>query len=317
MYTLVTGSAGFIGSQLAAALLDTGVEVVGVDCLTDYYDPEVKRRNLGPLLDREGFRFVAADLAVDDVQDLVSGSRFVVHLAAQPGVRLSWAHFDTYVSRNILATQRLLEAATTARIDRLVFASSSSVYGNADSYPVREQDELRPFSPYGVTKLASERLCAAYAANFGLSSVSLRYFTVYGPRQRPDMSIHRLIVSALRGEPFPLYGAREYEREFTFVGDVVEATRLAVTADVPPATVLNVAGGETVTIGALIELVEELTGATIAIDEQDSKPGDVARNGGHIERAAELLGWKPATSLRDGISAQVEWHRTEMATTSA
>ncbi|MDZ7732166.1 MAG: GDP-mannose 4,6-dehydratase [Acidimicrobiia bacterium] len=193
---------------------------------------------------------------------------------------------------------------------RLVVASSSSVYGNADAYPVSESDPTEPFSPYGVTKLAAEKLCHAYAENWSVPVLALRYFTVYGPRQRPDMSIHRMIEAALTGTPFPLYGAASYWREFTYVDDVVDATLRAADTELAPATVLNVAGGESARIGDLIELVGKHVGDEVIVDEQPAKPGDAYRNGGSTARARQLLGWAPRTSLDEGLERQVAWHRT-------
>src|SRR4051812_32930977 len=220
MRALVTGVAGFIGSTLAEALVGNGDVVVGVDCFTPYYDAAQKRANLQRLAATKQFTLAEADLRTAELPPLLDGVDVVYHQAGQPGVRLSWASgFAEYDSHNIIATQRLLEGARAAGVARVVYASSSSVYGNAPRYPTSEDDLPQPHSPYGVTKLAAEHLCNLYAANWGVHTVSLRYFTVYGPRQRPDMAMHRLIESALAGTPFPLYGDGSAVRDFTFVDD--------------------------------------------------------------------------------------------------
>jgi len=309
--SLVTGVAGFIGSQLAEALIARGDEVVGVDSFTPYYDRATKESNLASLQGSDRFRLVEADLRDADLAPLLDGVDVVLHQAAQPGVRLSWSDgFATYDSCNVLATQRLLEAAVAAGVPRVVYASSSSVYGDAERFPVVETDLPRPHSPYGVTKLAGEHLCGLYAANHGLSTVALRYFTVYGPRQRPDMAFHRLIEGALDGRPFPLYGDGSHVRDFTYVGDVVRANLLAAEADVAPGTVVNVCGGGATVLRDVIDAVGEAVGTPVPIDRQPPQAGDVQRTGGSGEAAHRLLGWEPQTTLTDGIAAQVAWHRS-------
>ena len=309
MRALVTGAAGFIGSTLAERLVEQGHVVRGVDCFTPYYDTAAKRANLAGLLEHPLFELAQADLRVRDPAPLLGDVDVVFHLAAQPGVRLSWAEgFALYDEHNILVTQRLLEAAKQAGSPRVVFASSSSVYGNAAEYPTSEDDLPRPHSPYGVTKLAAENLCNLYTANWGLPTVSLRFFTVYGPRQRPDMAIHRLIEAGISGETFPLYGTGHQVRDFTFVGDVVEATVAAGTADVEPGTVLNVAGGGSTEVAELVRLTGEVLRQDIRVVHHLGQPGDVHRTGGSIERTRKALGWEPRTDLRAGIEAQVAWH---------
>ena len=310
MLAVVTGVAGFIGSTLAERLLADGWDVRGIDCFTPYYDESQKKANVATAVASERFELVDADLRTADADALLDGAHVVFHQAGQPGVRLSWSDgFADYVGHNVLATQRLLEAAKAGRVGRFVYASSSSVYGNAARYPTTEDDLPRPHSPYGVTKLAAEHLCGLYAANWGVPTVSLRYFTVYGPRQRPDMAFHRLCESAINGTPFPLYGDGSAVREFTFVDDVVAANVAAARADVAPGTVVNVAGIEETKVRDVIELVGELAGGPVPLDEQPPAPGDVARTGGSIERATALLGWAPRTPLRDGLAAQLAWHR--------
>jgi len=309
---LVTGAAGFVGSHLAEALLARGDTVVGVDCFTPYYDRATKEQNLVTARAQERFELVEADLRACDVEALLADVDVVFHQAAQAGVRLSWSDgFADYAGHNVLATQRLLEAVQRARpAARVVYASSSSVYGNQDRYPTVETDLPKPFSPYGVTKLAAEHLCGLYAENWGLHTVSLRYFTVFGPRQRPDMSIHRLCQAAVDGSSFPRYGDGTQIREFTYVGDIVAGNLAAADRDVAPGTYLNLAGGAEMTLNDLIVLVGDVAGAPVAVEPAAKQAGDSFRNGGAIDRARALLGWEPKVSLRDGIAAQIAWHRT-------
>ena len=310
MRAVVTGCSGFIGSTLTEALLRRGESVVGIDCFTPYYEVGAKRSNLSAASQDDRFTLVEADLRTADLAPLLEGADAVFHQAAQPGVRLSWSSgFAEYDSHNVLATQRLLEAAVAARTPRVVYASSSSVYGQAPAYPTTEDDLPRPHSPYGVTKLAAEHLCGLYAANWGLSTVSLRYFTVYGPRQRPDMATHRLIEAGLRGEPFPLYGDGSAVRDFTYVDDVVAANLAAGTADVEPGTVLNVAGGGQTTMAELVDLVGAAVGRPVQVRREPAQAGDVRRTGGTIDRATALLGWEPVVDIATGVERQAAWHR--------
>lgn len=313
MQALVTGGAGFIGSHLVERLLAGGHRVRVVDSLTDYYDVTLKESNLAEadLVDPGGrLEILRDDLCTSDVAGLLDGVDVVFHQAGQPGVRLSWADgFAAYDRMNILATQRLLEGCRRVPVRRLVFASSSSVYGDAERFPTRESDIPRPRSPYGVTKLAAEHLCRAYADNFGVPALLLRYFTVYGPRQRPDMAFHRLIEAALGGDAFPLYGDGQQVREFTFVDDVVRANLAAADADVAPGDTCNVSGGSAVTLADAIALVEELVGAPVPLDQHPAAAGDARRTGGSIAKAARLLGWAPEVDIRDGMARQVAWHR--------
>jgi nucleoside-diphosphate-sugar epimerase len=309
---LVTGAAGFIGSTLVDTLLARGDHVLGVDCFTPYYDRADKEANLTDARRSPQFELVEADLRTTDVGALLDGIDVVFHQAAQAGVRLSWSDgFGDYAGHNILATQRLLEATRHAG-SKVVYASSSSVYGNAAKYPTVEDDLPRPHSPYGVTKLAAEHLCALYAENYGIHAVSLRYFTVFGPRQRPDMSIHRLCEAAVRGTSFPRYGDGTQIREFTYVGDIVAANLAAAERAVVPGTYLNVAGGGEISLNELLALVGEVAGAGVTVYGAPKQAGDSFRNGGSIARARDALGWEPQVSLRDGIAAQVEWHRARV-----
>jgi UDP-glucuronate 4-epimerase len=306
MRYVVTGSAGFVGSHVCDALLARGDDVDGVDAFTDYYDPAIKRANTASLARHEGFRGFELDLARVDLDDVLTGADAVVHLAAQPGVRLSWEEgFALYVERNISASQRLLEAARRTRVPRLVLASSSSVYGNAIAGPITEDAPTRPFSPYGVTKLATEHLAAAYGANWGVSTVVLRYFTVYGPGQRPDMALHRFIGVVAAGRPVTVYGDGDQVRDFTYVSDAAAATLAAVEADVAPASVFNVAGGSPATVNHLLSLVSEHVGRPLITRHLAAQAGDVRATHGAIARARRELGWEPEVTLDDGVKRQV------------
>jgi nucleoside-diphosphate-sugar epimerase len=306
----VTGAAGFIGSTLVDRLLADGCVVRGVDAFVPYYDPALKRANVAHLAGVADFELVEADLVSADLPALLDGIDVVFHLAGQPGVRLSWAdRFRTYSEANIDVTQRLLEAVRGRSLDRFVYASSSSVYGDVDVVPTDERQPTRPYSPYGVTKLAGEHLCSAYGRNFGVPVTTIRFFTVYGPRQRPDMAIHRLIDAAFAGDAFPLYGDGRQVRDFTFVDDIVEATYRAGMIDLPSGSVLNAAGGDSAELRDVIELLADVVGSPIRIDWRDAQPGDVRRTGGAIDRARRLLDWTPQFDLRRGIERQVEWQR--------
>lgn len=307
---MVTGAAGFIGSHLVERLSADGHEVVAVDCLTPYYDVTQKEDALDVLRRLPGTDVVEADLWTCDIGALVDATDVVFHQAGQPGVRDSWrAGFEPYVKQNVLVTQRLLDAVVDSPVDRFVFASSSSVYGDAPEYPTTEDDLPVPQSPYGVTKLAAEHLCGVYARNWAVPTVSLRYFTVYGPRQRPDMAMHRMIEAGLAGDPFPLFGDGGQIRDFTYVDDAVEANVLAASAEVPAGSVINVAGTESVSLLEVIHIVEDIIGRPIALDRRPGQPGDVQRTGGSDRRAAALLGWSAKIRVQEGLRRQVAWHR--------
>ncbi len=305
MRALVTGAAGFIGSALASRLLAEGHDVVGVDALTDYYDPGIKRANLRRIA-HPRLEVIQADLSALDLEPLLADVDVVYHHAGQPGVRSSWGRdFTRYSRDNVDATQRLLEAALLAtRLTRFVLASSSSIYGAAERYPTLETDRPQPFSPYGVTKLAAEHLCMAYTANHGLPTVCLRYFTVYGPHQRPDMGFARFCRAVHDGQHLELYGSGDQVRDFTYVDDVVEANLRVAAADIPPGSVFNVAGGAETTVNQVLDLLEEISGREILVKHSETAPGDMARTGGSTDALRAATGWAPRTPLRAGLEEQ-------------
>jgi nucleoside-diphosphate-sugar epimerase len=303
----VTGAAGFIGCHLCEHLLANGDQVIGVDSFTDYYARGEKEHNLVQLRGRDGFTFIEGDLNDLALTALLDGVGFVFHLAGQPGVRASWgADFHRYVRHNVLATQRLLEACREHPLSKFVHASSSSVYGEAVSYPVSESVLPRPISPYGVTKLAAEHLCHTYRVGFSVPVVSLRLFSVYGPRQRPDMAFSRLVACAVRGETFELFGDGEQTRDWTFVHDVVSAMRRAAVSDW--LGVANVGGGSRVSMNEVVEVLADLQGPVKAVHRPSSR-GDVRHTGADIALAKRAFGYVPKTMLRDGLRAMVEWER--------
>lgn len=307
MKALVTGSAGFIGSTLATALADRGAEVTGLDCFTDYYARSIKENNLSELRTRPNFRFVEATLQTVDLDTLLDGVTHVFHLAAQAGVRGSWGdQFRTYTSHNVDASQRLLEAVKGRPLTRFVYASSSSVYGDIAAIPMREDSVLQPLSPYGVTKLAAEHLCHLYHVNHGVPTVSLRYFTVYGPRQRPDMGFHRFIRAALTGGAITLFGDGEQSRDFTFVKDAVAATMAAGDRGTPGA-VYNIGGGERVTINQVLAMIERITGRPLNIQRQPAEKGDMRDTFADSSRAQAEIGFSPSYSLEAGLAAECDW----------
>jgi nucleoside-diphosphate-sugar epimerase len=303
MKYVVTGAAGFIGSQLAEKLLEAGHEVVSIDCFTDYYDPALKEENAA------GLDVVRVDLADEDLD--LDGVDGVFHLAGQPGVRSFGDVFEEYVRRNLLASRRVFEAAAGAGV-RVVFASSSSIYGDAERYPTPEQTEPRPISPYGITKLGCEQLAHAYAQGFGLDAVVLRYFTFYGPRQRPDMALARIVDALARGSSFELYGDGLQSRSFTYVADGVEAT-VAAMERAPAGSVYNVGGGEEATMREVIATLERVSGRTLDLVESPAAAGDVRRTSADATWIQRDLGWRATTTLEDGLRAQWEWASVRVA----
>lgn len=303
---LVTGCAGFIGSHLCEVLLARGDAVVGVDAFTDYYDRSIKERNIAPFRSRDDVELVEADLAVVAIDELIVGCDGVFHLAAQPGVRGSFgATFTRYASDNIIATQRLFEAASRAGV-RSVWASSSSIYGNAESYPTREDAVPLPISPYGVTKLTCEHLAGAYAASAGLDAVAMRFFTVYGPRQRPDMAFTRIATALASGGTFRMFGSGEQSRDVTYVADAVAATIAAMERGVPGAA-YNIGGGSETSLRDAIAMFEGFSGRTLNVVSEPVATGDVRRTAADTSAASADLDWAPQVAIEDGIRAQLAW----------
>jgi nucleoside-diphosphate-sugar epimerase len=309
MKALITGAAGFIGSHLAEACLERGWEVVGVDSLTTYYSPTAKVRNVERFRNHPRCRLLEQDVLDLDLPSLLADTNVVFHLAAQAGVRASWGQsFDIYTQLNVTVLQRLLEAARDANLDRFVFASSSSVYGDAESFPTSEDTTPRPLSPYGATKVLGESLVYLYFRNYGVPATALRYFSVYGPRQRPDMAFHRAIEAALDEREFVVYGDGEQTRDFTYVEDIVEGTIAAGQRSVP-GTVYNIGGGANIAMLEALDLVRELTGG-LRVRHSPGQRGDARDTSADITRAAEDLGYAPRFTTPEGLAQQVEWHRS-------
>ena len=307
MRALVTGGAGFIGSHLSERLLDQGAHVVALDCFTDFYPRALKERNLEGLRGRTGYTFVEGDIREVDLGALLDDTTHVFHLAAQAGVRRSWgAEFQVYTGLNVDATQHLLEACVGRPIERLVYASSSSVYGDDVTMPMTETALPQPVSPYGVTKLAAEQLCHLYAVNFGVPAVSLRYFTVYGPRQRPDMGFHRFFSAILAGKPLIQFGDGLQTRDFTFVADAVTATAAAAVRGVP-GRVYNIGGGARVSLLEVFDLLARVSDRPVAIDRQDPQRGDMRDTYADTSRAEADLAFAPSVTLEEGLRAMWRW----------
>lgn len=310
MQFLVTGVAGFIGSQVAERLLELGYQVRGIDCFTDYYSRRLKELNLAACRDHAGFSFLEQDIQEASPASLLEGVEVVIHLAAQAGVRRSWgANFQVYTHNNLLSTQRLLELAKELGLRRLVYASSSSVYGDTKDLPMRETSVCWPVSPYGVSKLAAEHLCTLYHKNFGLDTVSLRYFTVYGPRQRPDMAFHRFIRAQIEGTGIRLYGDGGQSRDFTYVSDIVEATLAAALTPQAKGGIFNIGGGSRVSVNQVIAMLEEITGKQAPIERLAVAKGDVRDTEADTSRARSVLGFDPRFDLKKGLAAEVAWVR--------
>ena len=307
MKALVTGVAGFIGSTLAERLVRAGEDVVGIDCFTDYYPREAKERNLAFLRTAPNFRFLESRLQDADLRRELADRTHVFHLAAQAGVRKSWGRdFDVYTTNNIEATQVLLEACVGSSIERLVYASSSSVYGDLVAMPMREDALPQPVSPYGVSKLAAEQLCYLYFVNFGVPTVSLRYFTVYGPRQRPDMGFHKFLRATLEGTPIAVYGDGEQTRDFTFVDDIVSANIAAAERGVP-GRVYNIGGGSRVSLNHVLEIIGRVTGREPVIAREAAQKGDMRHTYADTELARADLAFRPTTDLERGLAAEFSW----------
>jgi len=307
MKALVTGAAGFIGSTLVDRLLADGADVVGIDSFTDYYPRSIKERNLSGARGHAAFRFVESRIQDADPADLLRDRTHVFHLAAQAGVRKSWGKdFQVYTSNNIEATQVLLEACTTRPIEKLVYSSSSSVYGDDVPMPMREDALPQPLSPYGVSKLAAEQLCHLYFANHHVPVVSLRYFTVYGPRQRPDMGFHKFLRATLRGEPITVYGDGEQTRDFTFVADAVEANVAAALKGIP-GRVYNIGGGSRVSVNHVLDMIGRVSGRQPIVRTEPDQKGDMRHTFADTTRARVDLGFTPAVGLEEGLAAEYRW----------
>ncbi len=321
--SLITGVAGFVGSHLAEALLAMGHTVVGTDCLTDYYSPAIKKHNLQGPQSNPRFRFLQADLLKTDLRSLLSAGKdqanggacvdYVFHLAAQPGVRASWGKsFEIYTRNNIEATQALLEAAKQLPIKKFVYASSSSVYGDAETYPTAETLAPHPISPYGVSKLAAEHLCMLYWRNYGVRTVGLRYFTVYGPRQRPDMGFNKFISAMLDDKEIEIYGDGEQTRDFTYVSDAVQGTISGATSEAV-GEVFNIGGGSRVTVNQVLRTLESIVGKKAKVKYIENQKGDVRHTAADISKAQRLLGYRPQVTTKEGLAREVEWMQGALA----
>lgn len=307
MRCLVTGAAGFIGSHTARTLLEQGHEVVGVDCFTRTYDLALKQANVAQLKEHDKFHLVRGDLAEMDLNGPLEGVEVVFHMAAQAGVRSSWGkEFELYLHHNVLSTQRLLEACRKTRPRRLVYASSSSVYGDQSNYPSSEEALPRPISPYGVTKLAAEHLCVLYWKSYEVPSVSLRYFTVYGPGQRPDMAFHRFLKAIWNKTALTIYGDGSQSRDFTYVSDIVDANLRAVEAG-QPGKVYNIGGGARATLREVLGVLEEVTGEAPLVSWESPEMGDVRHTMADLTLAKQELGYQPRVGLREGLARQWAW----------
>jgi nucleoside-diphosphate-sugar epimerase len=304
----VTGCAGFIGSTLTDRLLGDGADVIGIDSFEDYYPRAAKERNLSGALAHPRFRFVEAHIQDADLPALLRDRTHIFHLAAQAGVRKSWGRdFDIYTRNNIEATQRLLEAAAAMpSLERLVYSSSSSVYGDRVAMPMREDALPEPVSPYGVSKLAAEQLCYLYFVNFRVPAVSLRYFTVYGPRQRPDMAFHKFLRATIKDEPIGVFGDGDQTRDFTFIADAVNANVLAAARGVP-GRVYNIGGGSRVSVNDVLKVIERVTGRRPRVNVDPVQKGDMRHTYADTSRAREDLGYAPAVGLEAGLTAEYQW----------
>lgn len=309
---IVTGAAGFIGSHLVETLLSQGKQVIGIDHFNDYYDPKLKRKNIAHFENHPAFTLIEGDIQLLNWSVLLKGVEVVYHQAAQAGVRASWGDgFRAYTERNINATQVLLEAAKDAKnLQRLVFASSSSVYGDAETLPTNESVCPQPVSPYGITKLASERLCLLYHKNFGVPVVGLRYFTVYGPRQRPDMAFHKFFQAVMQGQAIPIYGDGQQTRDFTYISDAIAANLAAATAPAAIGEVFNIGGGSRVVLTEVIDSMEKIVGRPIRRQYIENAKGDARHTAADVSKAQKIIGYQPQVSLVAGLNQEWLWIQT-------
>lgn len=309
MKHLITGAAGFIGSNLAEKLLKNGEKVIGIDCFTDYYSRDLKERNIKTILDNPNFTFLEKDLLEIDLKKLLKDINYIYHQAAQAGVRSSWGeNFEIYNQNNILLTQKLLEAAKGAeKLKKFIYASSSSVYGDTDQLPMQEKNRLQPVSPYGVSKLAGENLVYLYYKNFKVPTTSLRYFTVYGEGQRPDMAFHIFTKAFLLGKEINIFGDGKQSRNFTYVGDIARANIIAA-QKAPAGEIINIGGsGQGIVLNETLDLIKELTNCEIKINYIEKVKGDVKHTSADTSKAEKLLDYKPQVSFKEGLRREVEW----------
>lgn len=306
---IVTGVAGFIGSHLAETLLKQGATIIGIDQFNDYYDPQLKQNNVVNLQQYSSFELIKADIQDLDWQELLQSVDVVYHQAAQAGVRASWGKgFFDYTARNLNATQVILEAAKQVKsLKRIVYASSSSIYGNAATMPTPETLCPQPVSPYGITKLAGERLCWLYQQNFGVPATALRYFTVYGHRQRPDMAFHKFLKAAMNDEPISIYGDGKQTRDYTFVSDAVAANLAAGSIPEAIGEAFNIGGGSRVTLIELLTIMEQVIGRPIRKNYVERAVGDARHTSADISKAKKILGYSPQVSLLEGLTKEWEW----------
>lgn len=312
MKAFVTGAAGFIGSHLCDFLVEKGCRVTGIDNFSDYYARSIKEENLNRLMDQDGFVFHEGALQDTNLTRLLRDVDIVFHQSAQAGVRASWGKsFRIYTDSNVLATQILLEQCKELGIKKFVYASSSSIYGDTTDLPMRESSLPRPVSPYGVSKLAAEHLCWLYHKNFGVPTVSLRYFTVFGPRQRPDMAFHRFFKWALEGKSLKVYGDGRQTRDFTYVQDIIEANWLAAEKAMP-GEVFNIGGGSRISLNEVIGMIQDMVGTSLDVRYQGTQQGDVRHTSADMTKAREMLGYAPKISVEEGLKAEHQWIRRLM-----
>jgi len=309
---LVTGCAGFIGSHLCESLLRDNCVITGIDCFTDYYSQGRKEQNLKNFIGNKRFKLLKREMSTDKLTDAVQDTDYVFHLAAQPGVRNGWGDdFEVYVQRNIIATHRLLKAIreVNSKVKKVILASSSSIYGD-NPVPMKEEQLPKPVSPYGITKVACENLGRLYFKQFGLPVVTLRYFTVYGPRQRPDMAFYKFIDKLLNGEPIVVYGDGSQKRDFTYIDDAVESTLKAAEKGIP-GDIYNIGGGTEITVRDAVSLLEDIAGREVRIEFCPSQPGEMHETLADNKRARDILGFVPGTDLRAGLKKELEWFLKE------